>query len=66
MLGNTRACELHQGLGKLPEQLAGGKRGWKHELGAAAAMAMVRLGVAHWGERRFFYRQLGASMGDSG
>jgi hypothetical protein len=66
MLGNTRACELHQGLGKLSEQLAGGERGWKHELGAAAAMAAVRLGVSRWGARRCFYRQLGASVGDGG
>jgi hypothetical protein len=66
MLGNTRACELHQDLGTLPEQLAGGERGWKHELGAAAAMAAVPLGVARWGARRCFYRWLGASVGDGG
>jgi hypothetical protein len=65
MLGNTRACELHQGLGKLPEQLAGGEHGWKHEL-VAAAMAAVRLEVAHWGARSCFYRRLGASVGDGG
>jgi hypothetical protein len=52
MLGNKRTCELHRGLGKLPEQLAGGEheRGGEHT--AAAAMAVVRLGVAHWGARR--------------
>jgi hypothetical protein len=66
VLGNTRACELHRGLRKLPEQLASGEREWKHELGAAAAMAAVRLGVARWGARRGFYRWLGVSMGDGG
>jgi hypothetical protein len=50
----------------LPEQLAGGEREWKHELGVAAAMAAVRLGVACQGARRSFYRWLGASVGDGG
>jgi hypothetical protein len=50
----------------LPEQLAGGEREWKHELGAAAAMTAVRLGAARWGARRGFYRRLGVSAGDSG
>jgi hypothetical protein len=50
----------------LLEQLAGDEREWKHELGAAAAMAAVQLGVAHRGAGRSFYRQLGASVGDGG
>jgi hypothetical protein len=50
----------------LPEQLAGDEREWKHELGATAAMAAVRLGVARWGAGRSFYRGLGASVGDGG
>jgi hypothetical protein len=50
----------------LPEQLAGGEREWKHELGAAAAMAAVRLGVARRGARRCFYRRLRASAGEGG
>jgi hypothetical protein len=50
----------------LPEQLDGGEREWKHELGAAAAMAALRLGVARWGARRSFYRWLGVSTGDGG
>jgi hypothetical protein len=50
----------------LPEQLAGDEREWKHELGAAAAIAAVRLGVARQGAGRCFYRQLGASVGDGG
>jgi hypothetical protein len=51
-LGNKRLGEVHGCLRKLPEQLAGGEREWKHELRAAAAMAAVRLGVARWGARR--------------
>jgi hypothetical protein len=50
----------------LPEQLAGDEREWKHELGAAAAMAAVRLGVARRGAGRSFYRRVGASVGDNG
>jgi hypothetical protein len=29
MWGNKRALELHQNLGKLPEQLAGDEHGWE-------------------------------------
>jgi hypothetical protein len=36
------------------------------ELGAAAAMAAVRLGVACRGTGRSFYSWRGASMGDEG
>jgi hypothetical protein len=50
----------------LPEQLDSDEREWKHELGAAAAMAAVRLGVPHQGAGRSFYRRLGASVGDGG
>jgi hypothetical protein len=44
LLGNTRPCELHWGLGNLGEWLAGGERERVHELKAAAAMA----GGATW------------------
>jgi hypothetical protein len=52
VLGNTRACELHRGLGKLPEQLAGGERERGGEHTTTAEMAAVRLGVVRWGAGR--------------
>jgi hypothetical protein len=61
-----RPGEVYGCLRVLPEQLAGGEHEWKLELGAAAAMAAVRLGVARWGARRCFYRRLEASVGDGG
>jgi hypothetical protein len=39
------------------------EREWKLELGAAAAMVAVRLGVARWGARRGLYRWLGGTHG---
>jgi hypothetical protein len=66
VLSNNRLGKVYWCLRMLPEQLAGGEREWKHELGVAAAMAAVRLGVARWGARRSFYRRLGASVGDGG
>jgi hypothetical protein len=56
MLGNKRLGEVYGCLRKRPGQLVDGKREWKHELRAAAAMAAVRLGVVRWGARRGFYR----------
>jgi hypothetical protein len=66
VLSNNRLGKVYWCLRMLPEQLAGGEREWKNELGVAAAMAAVRLGVACWGARRCFYRRLGASVGDGG
>jgi hypothetical protein len=60
-LGKVGGC-----LRVLPEQLAGGEREWKRDLGEAAAMAAVRLRVARWGAGRSFYSWLGASVDDSG
>jgi hypothetical protein len=65
-LDNKRLGEVYGCLRKLPEQLASGEREWKHELGAAAAMAAVRLGVARGGGTSGFYRWLGVSVGDGG
>jgi hypothetical protein len=61
-----RLGEVYGCLRVLPEQLAGGKREWKQELGAAAAMAAVRLGVAREGAATGFYKRLGVSVDDSG
>jgi hypothetical protein len=44
-----RLGEVYGCLRVLPEQLAGGKREWKQELGSAAAMAAVWLGVVRGG-----------------
>jgi hypothetical protein len=66
MLGNKRLWEVYECLRKRPGQLVDGGRERGGELQAAAAMAVVRLGVAHWGARRGFYRRLGVSVGDSG
>jgi hypothetical protein len=66
MLAIKRLGEVHGCIRVLPEQLAGGEREWKRELGAAAAMAAVRLEVAHWGARRSFYSWLGTSVDDGG
>jgi hypothetical protein len=66
MLGNKRLGEVYGCLWKLPEQLAGGEREWKHELQVPAAMAVVRLGVARGGETTDFYRWLGVSVDDGG
>jgi hypothetical protein len=66
MLANKRLGKVGGCLRVLPEQLAGGEREWKRELGAAAAMAAVRLGVAHWEAGRSFYSWRGASVDDSG
>jgi hypothetical protein len=66
VLSNKRLGKVYGCLRMLPDQLAGGECEWKHELGAAAAMAAVRLVVARWGARRGFYRWLGVSVGDGG
>jgi hypothetical protein len=49
LLGNTRPCEVHWGLGNLGEWSAGGERKRGCELTAAAAMAG---GAARDGARR--------------
>jgi hypothetical protein len=66
MLAIKRLGEVFGCLRVLPEHLAGGEREWKRELGATVAMAAMRLGVARGGERRCFYRRLGASVDDGG
>jgi hypothetical protein len=66
MLGNKRLGEVYGCLRKRPGQLVDGGHERGGELQAAAAMAAVRLGVARWGARRGFYRQLGVSVGDGG
>jgi hypothetical protein len=45
-VGQQASWEVCGCLRVLPEQLAGGEHGRRRELGAAAAMAAVRLGVA--------------------
>jgi hypothetical protein len=64
VLGNQATWEVYGCLRELPEQLAGGERGWKHELQAAAVMAAVGLGVAHGGGATGFYMRLGVSVDD--
>jgi hypothetical protein len=59
-----RLGEVYGCLRVLPEQLAGGE--WKQELGAAAAMAAVLLGVARGGGATDFYKRLGVSVDDGG
>jgi hypothetical protein len=61
-----RLGEVYGCLRELPEQLAGGERGWKHKLQAAAAMATVGLGVARRGGATAFYMRLGVSVDDGG
>jgi hypothetical protein len=49
-LENTRSREVHWGLGKLGEWLAGGERERVHELKAVAAMVAGAAGMARKGE----------------
>jgi hypothetical protein len=55
-LDNTRPREVHWGLVKLVEWLAGDKREWGRELKAAAAMAGGELGGARRGGGRCLNR----------
>jgi hypothetical protein len=55
--GNTRTWEVHCGLVKLLEWLAGGERERVHELKAAAAMAGARQGWRAEGRKAGFYRR---------
>jgi hypothetical protein len=50
LLGNTRPCEVHRGLGNLGEWSAGGERERGCEL-TAAEMAGGAAGMAHGGEK---------------
>jgi hypothetical protein len=59
LLGNTRPCEVHWGLGNLGEWLAVGERERVHKLKAAAAMAGGAAGMARGGEKASFYRRRG-------
>jgi hypothetical protein len=61
-----RLGEVYGCLRKRPAQLVHGEREWKHELQAAAAMAAVRLGVAHGGGATCFYMRLEVSVDDGG
>jgi hypothetical protein len=55
-LDNTRPREVHWGLVKLVECLAGDEREWGRELNAAAAMAGGELGGARRGGGQRFNR----------
>jgi hypothetical protein len=68
MLANKRREKVGGYLGVLPKQLAGGEREWQCELGAAAAMAAVRLGVACGGRGGAFIAGAGRPWmtGDDG
>jgi hypothetical protein len=55
--GNTRTWEVHRGLVKLLEWLAGGERERVHELKAAVAMAWARRGWRAEGRKADFYRR---------
>jgi hypothetical protein len=58
LLGNTRAWEVHWGLVKRLDRLAGGERERAHEL-KAAAMAGGAAGWRTEGRKASFYRWLG-------
>jgi hypothetical protein len=61
-----RLGEVYGCLRERPGQLVDGGREWKLELGAAVAMAAVRLGVARGGGATCFYKRLGVSVDDGG